>query len=50
MKGLIDVDLIKFVALGCEFFASFMLSLLLVIQGDERSEAISAIVLSVALH
>lgn len=49
MKGLIDVDLIKFVALGCEFFASFMLSLLLVIQGDERSEAISAIVLSVAL-
>ena len=49
MKGIIDTDVIKLVALGCEFFASFILSLLLVIQGDERSEAISAVVLSVAV-
>lgn len=49
MKKFDNVDLIKIVTLGCDFFASFMLSLLLAIQGDERAEAISALVLSVAL-
>ena len=41
----LKVDLIKMVALGCEFFQA----LIFVIQGDERAEAISALVLSVAL-
>lgn len=42
-------DWIKFFALGCEFFASFILSLALVIQGDERGEAIAVIVLSIVV-
>ena len=37
------------VALGCEFFASFLQALIFAIQGDERAEAISALVLTVAL-
>ena len=45
----LKVDLIKLVALGCDFFASFVLALMFAIQGDERAEAISALVLSVAL-
>ena len=45
----LKVDLIKMVALGCEFFASFLQALIFAIQGDERAEAISALVLSVAL-
>ena len=45
----LKVDLIKMVALGCEFFASFLQALMFAIQGDERAEAISALVLSVAL-
>ena len=49
MKKFDNVDLIKIVALGCDFFASSMLSLLLAIQGDEQFEALFAIVLSVAL-
>ena len=49
MKKFDNVDLIKIVALGCDFFASFILSLLLAIQGDERAQAISAIVLSVVV-
>jgi len=49
MKGLIQGDLIKLVALACELFASFVLSLLLVIQGDKQVEAVFAVVLSVAV-
>ena len=49
MKKFDNIDLIKIVALGCDFFASFILSLLLAIQGDERAEAISAVVLSVVV-
>ena len=45
----LKADLIKMVALGCDFFASFILALMFAIQGDERTEAISALVLSVAL-
>ena len=37
------------VALACELFASFVLSLLLVIQGDKQVEAVFAVVLSVAV-
>ena len=45
----LKVDLIKLVALGCEFFASFMQALVFAIQGDARAEAISILVLSVVL-
>ena len=49
MKKFDNIDLIKIVALGCDFFASFILSLLLAIQRDERAEAITAVVLSVVM-
>ena len=49
MKKFDNVDLIKILALACDFFGSFMLSLLLAIQGDEHAKAISALILSVVV-
>ena len=43
------MKLFQIVELGCDFFAPFILSLLLNIPGDEWDKAIAALVLSVVV-